>query len=265
MEFQRKIRVAGRAYVIVSDDDYLRRMGTDFEPDSITLLGAFVDKSTIAADVGANIGLTTLFLGQRASKVVGFEPSPSTYGFLKRNIECAKLGNCTVENIGLGSRRSESEISFAQTDRSGGFISDSMKPSAGHVTERISVEALDAVWDRYADGLNFIKIDVEGYEQEVIEGGRAVIARCKPTIVLELNHWCLNAFRRRSVPDFFDFLREVFPYIYAVDRDNQSLRDLHQNDHAYDVLHEHIVKFRYPNIVAGFSAEIPERLASLPH
>jgi len=82
-----------------------------------------------------------------------------------------------------------------------------------------------------------------------------VLNTFKPIVLLELNHWCLNAFRRIAVPDFFDMLRTVFPVLYAVETDNTTI-NLHDPDGAYHVMHSHIVNFRYPNIVAGFDGSI---------
>ena len=93
-------------------------------------------------------------------------------------------------------------------------------------------------------------IDVEGFELAVIEGLMQTITTHKPVVTLELNHWCLNAFRRMSVPDFLDALRAVFPVLYAVGKD--GAKDLHDPTQSYYVMHEHIVHFDYPSIVGAF-------------
>ena len=86
MSPERSIRIGRNRYLVESDDEYLTRMGPEFEPHTIALLNAFVDSSSVVADVGANIGLTTLFLAEKARKVVAFEPSPSTFEILERNV-----------------------------------------------------------------------------------------------------------------------------------------------------------------------------------
>lgn len=263
MHLKRTINIGAATYTVVSDDRYLARMGHDFEPDLLELLGTFMDRSTGVADVGANIGLTTLFFAQNARQVVAFEPSPSTFRFLEQNVAASGHENCLLINCGLGNCRQDSEITFSTQDRSGAYVSTLVRPVRDHVTERVLIDTLDSVWRQRPVPLDFLKIDVEGFEQEVIEGGLATIERYKPTVVLELNHWCLNAFRRRCVPDFFDFLRGVFPVLHAVDHDNRAIRDLRDNDEAYEVMHEHIVRSRFPNIVAGFDPAIRKTLLRL--
>lgn len=111
--------------------------------------------------------------------------------------------------------------------------------------------------------MDFIKIDVEGYEENVIKGGQNLLARDKPIVVLELNHFCLNVFRRITVPDFFDFLRTIFPYVYAVDRDNRLILDINNPENAYQVMYEHIVKNRFSNLVAGYDSSLSGVLENL--
>jgi hypothetical protein len=82
-------------------------------------------------------------------------------------------------------------------------------------------------------------------------------------VVMEMNHFCLNVLQRITIPDFLDFMRSVFPYLYAIDTDNKTIADLHQPDPAYMVMHEHVVRFRFPNLAGGFDPILGEKLAFL--
>ena len=99
--------------------------------------------------------------------------------------------------------------------------------------------------------IDFIKIDVEGFEGHVLRGAQDTLLSHKPIVVLELNHWCLNAFQRTSVPDFFDSLRAMFPILLAVD--GSSYLNLHDENESYIVMYHHIIHMKFPNIVAAFS------------
>jgi hypothetical protein len=155
-------------------------------------------------------------------------------------------------NVGLGKSGGCFELTFSRDNRSGGFVSNLTSAAAGHQVEQIRIVAGDAyLREAGIDQVDFIKIDVEGFERNVIEGLAQTLERCRPVVVLELNHWCLNAFQRTSVPDFFDFLRGVFPFLYAID--GTDARNLHDTDDAYHVMYQHIVNnFRYPNLVGAF-------------
>jgi hypothetical protein len=86
------------------------------------------------------------------------------------------------------------------------------------------------------------------------------LQRTRPIVVLEMNHFCLNVLQRITIPDFLDYMRSVFPYLYAVESDNTIIADLHVPDTAYMVMHEHVVKFRFPNLVCGFDSNLRKKL-----
>jgi hypothetical protein len=85
----------------------------------------------------------------------------------------------------------------------------------------------------------------------------------KPTVVMEMNHVCLDVLQRVTIPDFLDFMRSVFPYLYAIDTDNATIADLHDPDRAYFVMHEHVVRHRFPSLVGSFDKSIKAKLESL--
>lgn len=251
-------RIGAREYRMTSDDSYLQHIRGEFEPAMVALFLSLLREGDCVLDIGANIGCTSLLFSQLARQVHSFEPSPTTFRLLQKNLADAGVDNVVAANLGLGDSEGTFELTFAPDNRSGGFVSNLTSASAGHQVESIRIVAGDAYLRAAHIGhVDFIKIDVEGFERKVIEGLAGTLGRCQPVVVLELNHWCLNAFQRTSVPDFFDFLRGVFPYLYAVDL--ADVRNLHDPDDAYHVMYQHIAhNFRYPNLVGAFNrARIP--------
>jgi FkbM family methyltransferase len=249
--YKKNIRIGARNYELESDDNYLQALGEAFEPQTVALLKSLQRSQGVVIDIGANIGCTALLFAQQAARVLAFEPSPSTFSLLKRNIETSGCKNIELFNMALGREAGRSELTFAPDNRSGAFVSDQTQASVGHVTETITIERLDDVVATLAlNRIDLIKIDVEGFEQSVLQGSLNTLARYRPVVVLELNHWCLNAFQRITVPDFFDFLRSIFPVLHAVDGDSRL--DLHDASQSYMVMYHHILHFKYQNIVASF-------------
>jgi FkbM family methyltransferase len=246
-----KVKIGPKEYTISSDDDYLNHIENGFEPEMVQLFQTLCDTDDTILDVGANIGCTALLFGEISKTVYAFEPSASTYSFLEMNIKKSKLSNIHLFNYGLGSEESNTTLTFSPNNRSGGFVSSQTNASNGHVTENIEIKTLDNV-SKYLElkSVDFIKIDVEGFEGHVLRGGLKTIKAFNPLVVLELNHWCLNAFQRTSIPEFFDFLRSVFPILLAVD--GASYLNLHDENDTYVVMYHHILQQRFPNIVAGF-------------
>lgn len=257
------LKIGENTYSLYSDDNYLKNMRrwplpAVFEPKMVQLFSTLINKSDCVLDIGANVGCTSILFGELADKVYSFEASPSTFKLLETNIAQSGLKNIEIFNSGVGAESGESTLTFSADNRSGGFVSDQTQASAGHIIETINIKPADELVD--AIGLHqvdFIKIDVEGFEGQVIKGAQQLLRKSQPIVVLELNHWCLNAFQRTSLPDFFDHLRSVFPLLYAVD--GRTYLDLHRENESYIVMYRHINKFRYPNIVAGFNGEKLQR------
>lgn len=248
------INVGGKKYIITSDDDYLDYIKNGFEPDMVKLFGTVANDSQVILDIGANIGCTALFFADLSEFVYAFEPSPTTFSFLEKNILRSGLKNVFVQNIGLGEVAGESVLTFAPSNRSGGFVSNQTQASIGHITEKIVIRQLDEVVDSLnLPKIDFIKIDVEGFEGHVLRGAAKTLSFYKPVVILELNHWCLNAFQRTSVPDFFDLLRSIFPILLAVDGSNYM--DLHDESESYIVMYHHILHMRFPSIIAAFNED----------
>jgi FkbM family methyltransferase len=245
------VDIGGKQYIITSDDDYLEHIRNGFEPEMVKLFKLVASGSEIILDIGANIGCTAILFGELAKKVYAFEPSQTTFAFLEKNISKARRENVFPQNIGLGSESCESTLIFSPSNRAGGFISNQMQASTEHTVEKVVIQQLDEVVNYLSlQQIDFIKIDVEGFEGHVLRGARRTLASHKPVVVLELNHWCLNAFQRTSIPDFFDLLRSIFPILLAVD--GSSYLDLHNESESYIVMYHHILHMRFSNILAAF-------------
>jgi FkbM family methyltransferase len=245
------VRIGDRHCRIRSDDNYLDHIRGVFEPQMVELFRSVVGNSRSVLDIGANIGCTAILFGDLAERVHAFEPSASTYAFLQQNVALNGKGNVRLHNYGLGAESAMSTITFAPNNRSGGFVSNQTRANADHLTEQISIRTVDDVADELdLAGLGFIKIDVEGFEGQVLRGASATLNRFRPVVVLELNHWCLNVFQRTSLPEFFDQLCKTFPIVLAVD--GGRYLSLHSPDQSYEVMYHHIMSMRFQNIVCAF-------------
>jgi FkbM family methyltransferase len=261
---KREIRVGDRTCSFESDDNYLARMPATFEPHMVRLFRALIRPGMAVADVGANIGMTAVLFSQLARRVQAFEPAPSTHALLVGNILGNGCDNVEAVNLGFGDRAGTETLTFAATNRSGGFVSDKVRPEAGYRSETIRIETLDGFFGPGgAPPPDFIKIDVEGFEPRVIRGGQRMLAAARPVVVMEMNHFCLNVMQRVTLPDFLDLVRATFPVAIAVDSDNHRMGNLHEPEAAYAVMHAHVTGFRYPNLVCGFDIGLHRVLARL--
>jgi FkbM family methyltransferase len=245
-------RIGDKNYRIVSDDEYLGRVEGVFEPEMSSLFMTLIRPNDIVLDVGANIGCTSILFGGLAKKVYSFEPSPTTFGYLQKNLSAANLLNVFAFNHGLGSHTSSETLTFSSDNRSGGFVSNKLHLEAGHLTEVITIVDGDSfLQEKNVDRVDFIKIDVEGFELEVLAGLKSVLKNSSPLVILEMNHWCLNAFQRISIPDFIDALLIYFPVLYAVN--GEELLNLHDPEQRYVVTIEHITQgMKFQNLIGCY-------------
>lgn len=258
------MRIGAETYPIVGDSGYLGLIGDTFEPSTVNVLHAFCSEgSSQALDIGANLGLTALALSQFCDRVVGVEPISKTFAYLQKNVETA--GNVRLFKYALGKTEGTVSMQGHADFLAGAYIADEYTiPDQTHFTEQqITVKMLDKEFQTMGlDRLDFMKIDVEGFELDVFDGGRQVIGDMKPVAFLEMNHWCLNVFRRISIPEFRERLLDVFPFVFALD--GADYLDYGDPSNVHRINHGHVVERRYNNLVAGFDRnEIIERLESV--
>lgn len=131
----------------------------------------FSDKVVI--DIGAQTGDGVLYFSLKGAKMIyAFEPLKENFKILDRNVNQNKI-NCKCFNIGLGNTNKDITVSVS----SNMAIADSTIDDSKH--ERIKMNRLDNL-NLYAD---IIKIDVEGFETEVLRGGLVTINNARYIII----------------------------------------------------------------------------------
>ncbi|MGX1186648.1 FkbM family methyltransferase [Pseudomonas sp. F-14 TE3623] len=260
----KEIVIAGTPFEIIGDDSYARSIDGTFDPELTELIQRLCDKNSHALDVGGNIGLTALAMSTicNEGKVVAVEPVPRTFVLLQANT--SQASNVNIWNFAFGSTPGFLPMQGYNDNLSGSFIADAFHiEEENHFTVNVEVKTIDETFATLGlDRLDFMKIDVEGFELEVLEGALQTLSKYKPRVVLEMNHWCLNMFRRISLPEFRERLLAIFPVVYALEAGEYL--DLTDAEEARIASHGHLISMKYTNIVAGFDKQdILARLANL--
>ncbi|MBL9121099.1 MAG: FkbM family methyltransferase [Phycisphaerae bacterium] len=168
------------------------------------LLAGFEGRGRTMLDVGANVGFHTLTAGLFFRRVVAFEPTPATAERLERNVMSSALRHIDVKRCALSNRRGEAAFTVDR-GHCGANRLDGPTPHGGE-TIRVPLMTLDELARSSPGGLgriDFIKIDVEGHECEVLEGGLETIRHDRPQLFVEFN-----------TPDQFDRFRSLLPEGY---------------------------------------------------
>ena len=136
-------------------------------------------------DIGANIGLMSLHAAYSLNgngKVIAFEPVQFFYDKLNANIQLNSFKNIQTIKKGVGSVSAKIPIYL---DGGCPSVISTFRDENG-TTEMIDVESLDEiVRNENISNIDFIKIDVEGFEFDVLKGARKTIADHKPVLCIE--------------------------------------------------------------------------------
>ena len=154
-----------------------------YEMGTLNLLKEFLHDGDTFVDVGANIGLMSLFAAQRVrkkGKVIAFEPHEDTRGIAHHNLEINGLESLVeLRSEGVGAR-SETKILHDNWSVNRGAASLIHGDKEGG--KAIDIVALDQIIGE--DDVKVIKIDVEGYELEALKGAQRILKRPIPPILI---------------------------------------------------------------------------------
>ncbi len=257
-----------KRYLIVNNkkrflrgDEYLFYMGKEFEPGFSKLLKKIslfcINKAVL--DVGANIGITSIIFSEYFEEVIAFEPSKKTFKVLLENLENNFIKNVKALNYGLGNFEKESNIMNPLNEASSAAITNEYKNIKDYTFDKVKIKIGDLELNKNFNDkkIGLIKIDVEGYELEVLKGLKNTIKKNLPIVILELSVYKQNFIARTSVPDFIDSLEEFFPILIAYDDASSENIDISSGkyNNRFKVIHEHLVQGKYPTII-GFQDQI---------
>lgn len=143
-------------------------------------------------DIGANIGATTLSLAKRVmphGKVFSFEPSPYNYQCASDNVSLNNFGNIKLVNQGLGKEKATAFLYNVNTNNRG--MQRLLKETGENSTyekSAVNIDTLDSSMVSFSiSAPSLIKIDVEGYEYNVLQGGKETIMKHRPALFIELD------------------------------------------------------------------------------
>jgi FkbM family methyltransferase len=125
-------------------------------------------------------------------KVISFEPNPLNCNRIFEHLKLNNFDNVEVRQIALGKKREKATLAVRQLDTGTGSLQEDIKASIlkekGAETIQVEIDTLDnQITTNNLPKPDFVKIDVEGLEMDVLDGARGIIKNCKPTLFIEIH------------------------------------------------------------------------------
>lgn len=183
--------VGGQAYV--PTQDYVGRSMKyfgDLDPKVSDIVDKVVRQGDTCIDVGANLGLVSLRMAERAGPnglIHAFEPQPQMIEYLMATLSRRTTQNIALHQIGLGRERGTLTLSVPSGNAGRATMMASESPTDD--TFEVDVIPLTEFMETQERGnVALVKIDVEGFESEVIAGGAGFFETSPPWVVLLEEH-----------------------------------------------------------------------------
>lgn len=206
----------------------------------VVLLPFLADPAKASVDIGANKGVYTWLLRHRSREVHAFEPNPKMYRFLER----LAGDNVHVSRIALSNKNGEA-ILRVPGNKQFGFSNQGASLSKVKVSDEYESITIDArrLDDLGITDVGFIKIDVEGFEKEVLDGARETIARDRPSLLIEMEEAHTGEPIEQAIERVESmgyrgmFLRRgMLRPIEAFDSDRNHRKATSRNDYVYNFI-----------------------------
>lgn len=182
-----------------------------YEKGLLDILNQILGPGQIVIDAGANIGLISIFCSRKVGNqgmVFAFEPHPDTYLILEKNVRINTCKNIKTIQKALGSESISSKIySNFQINRGASSIVVHQEDSPSF---DINIVPLDGILDKNIK-IDLIKIDVEGFEMEVLKGAIKFLHNPDPPILIVECSESRDNFKY-NIHDLYEFIKSLNDY-----------------------------------------------------
>lgn len=209
--------VGGRKMYLDPLDSLGLSTGNGFEPLETALVKNTICRGDTVLDIGANIGYYSLIFSELAGEsghVFAFEPEPDNFNILKKNISINHCNNITLINKGVSDCQGRSKLFLCSENK--GMHRAYRSILCG---ESIDIEMItgDSFFCNHDGRIDFIKIDIEGFEYNAISGMKNIIEKNRSIKILtEFSPTALRESGHNPVA-YIDLLLDYGFIIYSVE------------------------------------------------
>jgi FkbM family methyltransferase len=164
-------------------------------------------------DIGANFGYHTLIFSRECSmNVYAFEPQVQNFNLLEDNVKSNHVKNVILYNYACGDNNFEVKMPIYDVNYTinMGDITPNIDCTNNNfsITKTVILDEMD-----FPSKIDFIKIDVQGWEKKVLIGAKKLLQTHKPLLIVEFEHFQLSK-TNTTCKELFDYIREQDYYIF---------------------------------------------------
>lgn len=197
-------------------------------------------------DIGANLGNHSIYWASNLTKcknIYSFEPFEPNYELLKENIEINNMSNIIIPvNIAIGDKKKKVIVEEFNEDNYGATIlKETQLPN-----NESSIDMIDIDFFVKAQGIplvDFIKIDTEGYEVEILSGMKELLTNFKPVLWIEVGYKSYKAvFKTLQEYGYFIIDIEGFNVLFIHKDDLENGIEIYEYENALDNMFSYLEK-----------------------
>jgi FkbM family methyltransferase len=176
--------------VLASLDDYVGRAAFyvgELDRKVTWICAQIVSPGDTVLDIGANIGMVTLWLSKlvgKNGKVHSFEPNSKLQEILAKTLDHNRADNVCLHKIALGEKERRLELRIPKDNAGAASLIHNRNLNDCNIVKVLVRPLSEIVAEEGIKSIRLIKIDVEGFEAEVLHGGKEVLKSIRPEAIL---------------------------------------------------------------------------------
>lgn len=159
-----------------------------WEQNFTACLSRYLSEGSVFVDIGANIGYYTILAALRVGQtghVYSFEPNPKAFSYLQENVALNRLNNVSLQNVALGDSNTTGHLKLCLGQLGlSRLITDNADDDDLVSVPIITLDAWLQGYDEQAPKVDVMKIDAEGAEMLILQGGHQLLSAASPPYLL---------------------------------------------------------------------------------
>ena len=159
-----------------------------YEKAELKAVSGILRPGDVFLDLGANLGLYSLHASRivgESGKVISFEPFSTNFNALKEHVAMNQLSNVQLEKLAVGKESGMITLYLNESEGNLGMVTASYIENA--IKEEVKIVSIDAYRkEKKLQKVDFIKIDIEGFEYPTLLGMENTLNAYLPSILIEI-------------------------------------------------------------------------------